>query len=124
MWQSSRHLLSRQTQRLIPLFLIGLLVGCSPATVLDQPIPQELAENACINRCQATKDTCDAKAHFDYAQCQAGYRNAWSSYRWCQSSSLGPSKCGYPWWGCSENLYGYCTNRYWECHDACRHQSR
>lgn len=89
---------------------------------MDQTLPQQIAanmaENACINRCQATKDTCDDTARFDYAQCQAGYGQGVRDYRRCRVSSM--DKCGYFWWSCSENNYGYCTNRYWECRDACR----
>jgi hypothetical protein len=106
--------------------LATLLAGCTQPLVMDQTLPQQiatnLAENACINRCQATKNTCDGEARFDYAQCQADYGQAFRDYRRCNASSM--EKCGYPWWSCSENNYGYCTNRYWECRDACRQTYR
>lgn len=107
--------------------LVGsCLLGCAQPLVMDQTLPQQIAtnmaENACINRCQATKDACDGEARFDYAQCQDGYSQSFRDYRRCRASST--EKCGYPWWSCSENNYGYCTNRYWECHDACRQTHR
>ena len=112
-------------RRSIPLGALAaaiMLAGCSQPLVLDETLPQQisanLAENACINRCQATKDACDEEARYDYAQCQAGYSQGFRNYRWCLASNW--EKCGYPWWSCSENNYGYCANRYWECRDACR----
>ena len=109
-----------RTLLLIPLLSIGLLAGCAQPPGGDGEVGRGLAVNACINRCQATKDKCDADARYDFAQCEAGYSTSWSDYRWCQSSALGTPNCGYPWWSCSQNLYGYCSNRYWECRDACR----
>lgn len=113
--------------QVVPAALLAtLLVGCTQPLVLDATLPQQiaanLAENACINRCQATKDACDDEARFGYAQCQAGYGQSFRDYRRCLASSS--EKCGYPWWSCSENNYGYCTNRYWECRDACRRTYR
>lgn len=106
--------------------LSALLVGCTHPLVLDETLPQQiatnLAENACINRCQTAKTACDDDARFDYAQCQAGYSQSLRDYRRCNASSM--EKCGYPWWSCSENNYGYCTNRYWECRDTCRQTYR
>jgi hypothetical protein len=107
--------------------LLGtLLAACTQPLVVDQSLPQQiatnLAENACFNRCQATKDACDGEARFDYAQCQAGYSASFRDYRRCLASST--ERCGYPWWSCSENNYGYCSNRYWECRDACRKTHR
>jgi hypothetical protein len=121
---------NRPTRSLSPgiAILMGslLLAACSQPLVLDQSLPQQvaanLAENACVNRCQATKGGCDDDARFEYAQCQADYGQDLRGYRRCLASSA--EKCGYPWWSCSENNYGYCTNRYWECRDACRQTHR
>jgi hypothetical protein len=104
------------------LLALALLGGCDRPLVLDSTLPAQMAENACINRCQSTKDRCDSDARFDYAQCQAGYQTAWRDYRVCKAELN--ERCGYPWWSCSENLYGYCSNRYWECRDSCRHTYR
>lgn len=117
-----------RSPRAVIAILMGslLLAACSQPSVHNESLPQQiaasLAENACINRCQATKDGCDDDARFEYAQCQAGYGQGVRGYRRCLASSA--QKCGYPWWSCSENNYGYCTNRYWECRDACRQTHR
>lgn len=95
-----------------------LLVACTQPIRSGDDLVRELQQIGCISRCQEIKDRCDADARFDYAQCQAGYSGAMRDYRWCLADAGG--ECGYPWWSCSENRYGYCTNRYWECHTACR----
>lgn len=111
---------------LLAALLGALLAACTQPLVEDHSLTEQiatnLAENACFNRCQETKDACDNDARFDYAQCQAGYSTAFRDYRYCLASSS--QKCGYPWWSCSENNYGYCTNRYWECRDTCRKTHR
>lgn len=93
------------------------LTGCSPPLVHDQPLPQQIAQIGCISRCQGVKDRCDDDARFDYRQCQAGFKDNMRDYRWCRASSA--EECGYPWWSCSENRYGYCSNRFSECRSAC-----
>jgi hypothetical protein len=100
------------------LLLALSVAGCTPPLVLDRTLPRQVAELGCIGRCQTIKDQCDDDARFDYQQCQAGYRGAQRAFRWCNAESQ--ERCGYPWWSCSENLYGYCSNRYWECYEACR----
>jgi hypothetical protein len=91
--------------------------GCSRVLTFERSLARQVAVNGCIDRCQTTKDQCDADARWDYQQCQAGYAAKQRDYLWCNNKR--PEPCSYPWWSCSENLYGYCTNRYWECHDAC-----
>jgi hypothetical protein len=98
--------------------LLLALVGCAQPIRSPEDLARQVQEIGCISRCQETKDRCDADARFDYAQCQAGYSTSKRDYRWCLAA--GNRQCGYPWWTCSENRYGYCTNRYWECHSACR----
>ncbi|WP_373508216.1 hypothetical protein, partial [Thiocapsa sp.] len=83
-------------------------------------LPEQLAELSCIGGCQGARDTCNANARYDYRQCQAGYSQAFVDYRWCLASAFERSECGYPWWSCAENLYGYCANRAAECERACR----
>ncbi len=102
---------------LLAALAVLLLGGCSRPLVLDETLPQQLQEIGCISRCQETKVSCDADARFDYRQCEAGYSRSFRDYRWCNASSR--EHCGYPWWSCSENRYGYCSNRYWECHQGC-----
>lgn len=99
-----------------------LLVGCARPLVLDQTLPRQFEEIGCISRCQEVKDGCDADARFGYRQCQAAFGARFRDYRWCLASSR--EACGYPWWNCSENRYGYCTNRYWECHQGCLRPDR
>jgi hypothetical protein len=99
-----------------------LLVGCARPLVLDQTLPRQIEEIGCISRCQEAKDLCDADARFAYRQCQAAFGARFRDYRWCLASSR--EACGYPWWNCSENRYGYCTNRYWECHQGCLRPDR
>jgi hypothetical protein len=89
------------------------LAGCAQTL-------RQMQEISCIDRCQQTKDRCDADARYDFAQCQEGYSVANRDYRYCLA--VGDRQCGYPWWPCSENRYGYCTNRYWECRHACQRQ--
>lgn len=72
---------------------------------------------ACVSQCMEVKDRCDADARWDYRQCETRYAVAQNNYLWCHSSDK--VQCGYPWWSCSQNLYGYCTNRYRECQDTC-----
>lgn len=94
------------------------LAGCAQPSKTWDDVARQIQIVGCTSRCQETKDRCDADAAFDYAQCQAGYSTAKRDYRWCLAA--GNRQCGYPWWSCSENRYGYCTNRYWECYAACR----
>ncbi len=100
------------------LMTLALLAGCGRPLSLDSTIPRKVAEIGCVSRCQSAKDTCDADARYAYRQCETGYSEAIRDYRWCQAS--GDEQCGYPWWSCAENLYGYCSNRYWDCRNACR----
>jgi hypothetical protein len=102
--------------------LLLVLVGCAQPVRSPEDLVRQVQEIGCISRCQETKDQCDSDARFDYAQCQAGYSASNRDYRWCLAA--GDRQCGYPWWSCSENRYGYCTNRYWECHSACRRTGR
>ncbi|WP_157817916.1 hypothetical protein [Candidatus Thiodictyon syntrophicum] len=96
------------------------LTGCSAHT--RDAVARQVHEIGCLSRCQSVKDRCDDDARYDYRQCEAGYQVAQRDFRWCNSSS--EPECGYPWWSCSENLYGYCTNRFRECSDACRQPQR
>jgi hypothetical protein len=107
----------RATVVALILIAAGALAGCSPPLVLDQPLPQQIDRIGCVSRCQAVKDRCDDDARYDYRQCQAGYSDNMRDYRWCRASSA--EDCGYPWWSCAENSYGYCINRFSECRDAC-----
>lgn len=120
MRQSYRPIRHRLPAQLFLLLVLGSLAGCASHLRLDEPLGEEIRENGCINRCQATKSKCDADARYKYSQCQAGYGESWTDFRYCRASAAVPSECGYPWWGCSENLYGYCTNRYSECYENCR----
>lgn len=101
------------------LLLAGLSCGCarSPGSA---SLPERLSELSCIGGCQGARDRCNADARYDYRQCQAGYSEAFRDYRWCLASAFERSECGYPWWSCAENLYGYCANRAVECERACR----
>jgi hypothetical protein len=99
------------------MLLTLILVGCAQIVQRSEDLARQAQELACINRCQGVKDQCDNDARFDFHQCQAGYRDAQRTFRWCNASN--DEVCGYPWWSCSENLYGYCTNRFWECRNAC-----
>jgi len=94
------------------------LTGCAQLGSANARLARQVHEIGCISRCQTVKDQCDDAARFDYRQCEAGYEVAQRDFRWCNESS--EERCGYPWWSCSENLYGYCTNRFRECSDACR----
>lgn len=102
--------------------LLSLLVltACAKPLVLDATLPQQFAELGCIEECRVTKEGCDANARYDYRQCQAGYSSSMSVYRWCLASASEQGECGYPWWSCAENRFGYCTNRHSECVHACR----
>jgi hypothetical protein len=92
--------------------LLLTLAGCVRVHLVSD------RELACVGQCRETKEGCDDDARWKYRQCETGYSAAQSDYRWCNAADRG--KCGYPWWSCSENLYGYCTNRYWECRRSCR----
>lgn len=83
-------------------------------------LPRQMAEIRCVEQCQLTKDQCDADARYDYRQCQAGYAESFRAYRWCLAAASERDQCGYPWWSCAENRFGYCTNRYHECAQHCR----
>jgi hypothetical protein len=96
-----------------------LLAGCAKPLVLDATLPQQFAEISCIEDCRVTKENCTADARYDYRQCEAGYDKSFGDYRGCLASALNREECGYPWWSCAENLYGYCVNRYNECKSAC-----
>ncbi|WP_295456658.1 hypothetical protein [uncultured Thiodictyon sp.] len=98
--------------------LLLTLAGCAQLASTSQRISKQVAEAPCVGRCRETKDRCDDNARFEYQQCQAGYNTAQRDYRRCNTADWDP--CGYPWWSCSQNLYGYCTNRYRECRLACR----
>jgi hypothetical protein len=101
------------------LFLAALSGGCARSPGL----PGQLAELSCVGSCQGARDRCNADARYDYRQCQAGYSEAFVDYRRCLASAFERSECGYPWWSCAENLYGYCANRAAECVQACRARS-
>jgi hypothetical protein len=96
-----------------------LAAGCAqPGSVQDGP--NQLAELACIGRCKAVQEACNEDARYDYRQCQAGYSQEFTAYRWCLASAVRPSDCGYPGWTCAENFYGFCSNRASECARDCR----
>ena len=99
-------------------FLILGLTGCAQFVQDLERIDRRAQEITCISRCQEVKDQCDDDARYTFQQCQAGYQAAQRTLRWCNASDQ--ERCGYPWWSCSENLYGFCTNRFWECQSACR----
>ncbi len=102
---------------LLSLFLLG---GCAGPLGPGAAPEQQLAAIRCISDCQHTKDACVEDARYDYQQCQAGYSSSFRDYRGCLASAADRDDCGYPWWSCAENLYGYCTNRYSDCERACR----
>lgn len=97
-----------------------LLAACSKPLVMDSTLPQQFAEIDCVEQCRHAKESCIADARYDYRQCQAGYNKSFDTYRWCLASARDKDECGYPWWSCAENLYGYCSNRHAECVQACR----
>jgi hypothetical protein len=99
------------------------IAGCSGTSGLNTSLPQTMAEIRCLSDCRAVKDQCQADARFDFRQCQADYSRTFRDYRWCLASAFERSDCGYPWWSCAENLYGYCANRAAECETACRSAS-
>ena len=101
----------------LSLFLLGGCAGPLPPGAAPE---QQLAAIRCISDCQQTKDACVADARYDYQQCQAGYSGSFRNYRGCLASAPDREHCGYPWWSCAENLYGYCSNRYSDCERACR----
>ncbi|MFD2111294.1 hypothetical protein [Thiorhodococcus fuscus] len=103
----------------ITIFTLAL-GGCAKPLVLDATLPQQFAEIACVEDCRVTKEHCNEDARYDYSQCQAGYDASFKNYRWCLASAYDTKTCGYPGWPCAENLYGYCSNRYQECAQACR----
>jgi len=102
------------------LLALLLLTACAKPLVLDSTLPQQFAEISCVNSCRVTKEACDKDARYDNRQCQAGYSESFRDYRWCLASAIDREDCGYPWWPCAENLYGYCINRYNDCERACR----
>jgi hypothetical protein len=120
---ASRSGARRLALGLASLLLAALACGCarSPGST---SLPEQLAELSCIGACQGARDRCNADARYDYRQCQAGYSQAFVDYRWCLASAFERSECGYPWWSCAENLYGYCANRAAECERACRSRSK
>lgn len=98
------------------------LVGCAEFVQGTERVVRQIDEAGCIGQCRTVKEKCDDNARYDFHQCEAGYQSAQRDYRWCNAAD--EERCGYPWWSCSENLYGYCTNRFWECQDACRRSRR
>jgi hypothetical protein len=100
--------------------LATLWTGCAGGPTPDAGLSRQLAELSCIGGCQGVRDRCNADARYDYRQCQAGYAESFGDYRRCLATELDRSRCGYPWWSCAENLYGYCANRAAECEQACR----
>ncbi|MBK1720903.1 hypothetical protein [Thiocystis violacea] len=106
----------------IALLSLLWLAGCAKPLVLDATLPQQFAEISCVEQCRTAKESCNADARYDYRQCQAGYDQSFRDYRWCLASAWNSSDCGYPWWPCAENLYGYCANRYNDCKHACEGQ--
>lgn len=104
----------------VTLLALFLLDGCASPLGPDAAPEQQLAAIRCISDCQHTKDACVVDARYDYQQCQAGYSSSFRNYRGCLASAVDRADCGYPWWSCAENLYGYCTNRYSDCERACR----
>lgn len=106
--------------RVVAVFTLSacLLCGCADPWALFR----HGGKSRCLSQCQVVKDQCDADARWDYRQCETGYGEAQSDYLWC--NSRGEEQCGYPWWSCSQNLYGYCTNRFNECQEACRQTGR
>ncbi len=96
-----------------------LLTACARPLMPDEPLPQQFAVLGCLEDCRVTKERCDQHARYDYRQCQAGYARSFQDYRWCLASAWTYEDCGYPWWSCAENLYGYCSNRQLECERAC-----
>lgn len=125
---NSRFVLSRRgsVQKLdsiragVGLFSLLLLVSCAGTRTPEAALSQRVAEIGCVSACRTTQDDCNADARAEYRQCQAGYTSAFRAYRWCLASASEPEQCGYPWWSCAENRFGYCTNRYRECASACR----
>ncbi|UHD15523.1 hypothetical protein [Thiocapsa bogorovii] len=115
---------SRSRTPLLSVVISGLLLAALSGGCAQAPgLPGQLAELSCIGACQGARDRCNADARYDYRQCQAGYSEAFVDYRWCLASAFERSECGYPWWPCAENLYGYCANRAAECEQACRPQA-
>lgn len=80
----------------------------------------QIARIGCLDACHAKQERCIADARDDYRQCQAGYDSTFRAYRWCLASASEQEECGYPWWSCAENRYGYCANRHSDCTRACR----
>ena len=112
---------ARPSPRLLLLGLSSLLLAVLSGGCAQSPgLPGQLAELSCIGACKSARDRCNADARYDYRQCQAGYSEAFVDYRRCLASAFERSDCGYPWWSCAENLYGYCANRAVECEQACR----
>ncbi len=115
---------ARSSARRLAIGLSSLLLAALSSSCAQSPgLPGQLAELSCIGGCQGVRDQCNADARYSYRQCQAGYSEAFVDYRWCLASAFERSECGYPWWSCAENLYGYCANRATECAQACRARS-
>ena len=96
-----------------------LLSACDKPLVVDATLPQQFAVNGCIGECRIAKQRCEDDARYGYRQCQAGYAASFRNYRWCLASGRDTKDCGYSWWSCAENLYGYCFNRFTECTQVC-----
>ena len=114
----------RDASILVILWLVLLATGCAGPSGGERGLADRVAEIGCLSECRARREQCDADARFDYRQCQAGYVDAFSDYRWCLASAIERNDCGYPWWSCAENRHGYCANRASECESACRAPSR
>ncbi len=99
---------------------LPLLTGCAGAGGPAGGVFGRMAEAGCVSQCRAIKDECVADARFEYRQCEAGYSQTFRDHRWCLASAFKRDECGYPWWSCAQNGYGYCINRASECEQACR----
>lgn len=115
----SRRLIVQRAGLIVGAALL-LLGGCVGPMGPGAAPEHQIAAIRCLSDCQHTKDACIVDARHDYQQCQAGYSASFRGYRGCLASSMSSNECGYPWWSCAENLYGYCTNRYSDCERACR----
>ncbi|WP_082806206.1 hypothetical protein [Marichromatium gracile] len=120
--QSSPHPFRRSRRGVVLALALSLLGACSDPLLKDQPLPRQLAIAACIGQCDSAREHCRASARADYRDCEADHTEAFRDYRWCLSE-VGTFNdeldCGYPWWSCAENLYGYCANRHRACREAC-----
>jgi hypothetical protein len=98
--------------------LLLVLAGCAQLQRNTATLQRRVHEIGCTSECRKAKEQCDDNARYQYRQCEAGYVAAQRDFRWCNAKDW--DECGYPWWSCSENLYGFCTNRFNECALACR----